>query len=123
MAVCANAQDDDGLSISLIPQQEGRGDVKLPEIGNGEWEVELTGDKEKADPFFFAIAESPVPFDTKYIMSVETFSGTNIGTIVVFVGQQLTTAYEVVKNEVPRSEGWMTTEITIFSARKSLRIR
>lgn len=112
-ALCANAQDDDGLSISLIPQQEGRGDVKLTEIGNGEWEVELTGDKEKADPFFFAIAESPVPFDTKYIMSVETFSGTNIGTIVVFVGQQLTTAYEVVKNEVPRSEGWMTTEIDL----------
>ena len=107
--LCAQAEDLRPMPLEISAENSQH--LNMKDLGNGEWELELVGTP-PLDPYFFVQSKEPIPFETHNVLSFESFSGTEIGKAVLYVGNW-DMEHVVEYPNVARSEGWMNTSIDL----------
>lgn len=88
--------------ISLRLDPEGSHDVRLEDVGNGEWEVRTTG----ADPYVYVKTDgAEIDLKTMPVFSFDYFSTTGIGRTLVFVGPAIDVP-RMITVDLGRREAW-----------------
>lgn len=88
------------LTLRLDP--EGAHDVRLQDLGNGEWEIRTTG----GDPYFHLRSEGgEVDLKHEPVLSFDYFSTTGIGRTLVFVGPAIDVPH-MITTDLGRREAW-----------------